>query len=158
MKKPIVIAICVGLVCLAIIAIPVGHPKRVAENTVIDEAGIYESPRGTQIVNVSREDGGRLKIAVAWRKGGGGATTPFQANSDWFMCFDSDDRLWTYVPEQDRHLCHCWYTTDKSSGTLTAGELGGWQGVPQSFLARLPESAKATYAKAQTASELKPKG
>lgn len=124
-KLPIVIALCVGLICLALIAIPVGRPKRIAENVVLNEVGLYESPRGTHFVNVSRVDDGRLKINVTWKNGGGGATAPFQPNSDWFICFDNVDRLWVYVPEQGHDVCHCWYTTHNSSGTRTAGALGG---------------------------------
>jgi hypothetical protein len=84
-KKPILALLGLGLLGLVIRAIPDVAPKRSAENTVFSEVGRHESPHGAQVVNVSRENDGALKIAVTSSYGGGGSMTAIQASSDWFM-------------------------------------------------------------------------
>lgn len=158
MKKPILVLLGIGLlgviVCVALGVMPGVVSKRSAENVVFSDVGRYESPQGTQVVTVSREEGGTVQMAVTNSYGGGGSMKAIHANSAWFMCFDADDRLWVYLPDQNPRYCHCWYADKKGSGVRTAGELGGWQGIPEAFLARLPEPAKATYTMSQTAAEL----
>lgn len=61
------------------------------------------------------------------------------------MCWDATDRLWTYLPDEDQQYCRYWYTTDHGTGECRVGETGGWDGIPENFLARLPDKVKATY-------------
>jgi hypothetical protein len=146
-KKLIGAILVIALVCVVYLAIQVAPPKRIPANVVIVEAGRYVSPNGKQIVEVSSQKDGTLKFFVSKSDGrsGGGPATPFAAQSGWFMCWDSSDRLWTYVPEQDHKCCRNWYAGDEASGSCLVGESGGWEGVPDSFFAQLPETVKATY-------------
>ena len=122
-------------------------PKRVAANVLIQETGRYASPDGEFVVDVWEDNEGELKFFFHRQKNGsgGGPAKSFQAESDWFLCWDSQDRLWSYVPEQDHHCCRTWYANAEASGTGGAGSLGGWEGIPPSFFARLPEIVKETY-------------
>jgi len=61
------------------------------------------------------------------------------------MCWDSEDRLWAYVPEQDNQSCTTWFSNENEFGLGHAGEVCGWEGIPHAFLARLPETVKAKY-------------
>lgn len=149
MKKLIGAALGAALLCIVILVIRCLEPKRVAANVLIEESGRYRSPTGKGLLNIWEEKEGELKFFVYHQKmegrDGGGPAKPFQAESDWFMCWDSQDRLWSYVPEQDHQSCRCWYANEEASGTGGAGEHGGWEGIPPSFFARLPETVKETY-------------
>lgn len=152
LKKLIAAILGIALVCVVYLALQfeqpkLEQPKRIPANVVILEAGRYVSPNGKQIVDVSAQKDGTLKFFVSSGDGrsGGGPAAPFSAKSGWFMCWDSNDKLWTYVPEQDHKCCRNWYAGDAASGSCLVGEGGGWEGVPDSFFARLPETVKATY-------------
>ena len=155
MKNLIGTLLVVALVSIVFFAIrgttanPESLPILVEENVLITEPGRYSSPHGGQLVDIRRENDGSLKFFVSRTKGdgttGGGPVAPFQSKSDWFMCWDSTDKLWTYIPEQDHQYCRNWYANDNGSGCCLVGEFGGWQGIPESFFERLPESVNATY-------------
>ena len=148
MKKLIGAILGIALVCMVCLVVRDAQPKRIAVNVVISDAGRYFSPSGKQIVDISRQENGTLKFFVSNSvdgRSGSGPATPFQAKSAWFMSWDSTDRLWTYVPDQDRQYCRYWYTNERGSGSCLVGEGGGWEGIPDSFVAHLPETAKATY-------------
>jgi hypothetical protein len=119
-------------------------PKRIAANVVFKEIGIYASPVGDCLVEVSVVDEGKLKFFVYRQMKGGrsgsGPTDPFTADSNWFMCWDSQGRLWAYVPERDLEHCSHWYGT----GSRRVGNYG-WDGVPQAFVDRLPTAVKEKY-------------
>jgi hypothetical protein len=149
MKKMIGAILGVALLCALLFAIRHPPQKLVAANTVFTKAGTYRSPSGSHVVRVLPENDGSLKFVVTNEKSNGpngiGPAMPFQARSDWFMCWDSKDRLWTYVPEQDNQYCCCWYSSEEGSGSCLVGEFGGWEGIPNEFFARLPKTVKATY-------------
>jgi hypothetical protein len=129
------------------------EPRRVSPNVVFQETGRFRSTRGPIELRVWTEPSGQLKYYVELKpddedspsRAGGGPTAAFRPNSDWMMCWDTRDRLWVYVPDHDARHCTCWYAYPNGFGGLTPGEHGGWDGVPEAFLARLPEPAKAVY-------------
>ena len=128
------------------------EPRRVSPNVVFQEIGRFRSTRGPIDLRVWTEPSGQLMYYVELKsdddspsRAGGGPTVPFRPNSDWMMCWDIRDRLWVYVPEHYAPYCTCWYAGPYGFGSLTPGEHGGWDGVPEAFLARLPEAAKAVY-------------
>jgi hypothetical protein len=151
-KKSIFVVLGIGLLCMTYFALKRAAPTRSLENIVLSQTGRYLSPQGSQVVDVSLNKDGKLKIDMKSLSCGNGSLTTFQSNSDWFMCFDATDRLWLYHPDDPKY-CHCWYTNERGSGILRPGEVGGWQGIPDAFLARLPAAAKVTYTMAQTAQE-----
>jgi hypothetical protein len=148
MKTLIAVLLGLAMFCIAILVIRSAAPKCLAANVLIEKAGQYRSPDGSCVVNMKEEDGGKLSF-VFYRqdKGrpGAGPANPFRANSGWLMCWDSQNRLWTYVPEQDGEYCRCWYANEESTGTRRVGKLGPWQGIPEAFLARLPDTLKKAY-------------
>lgn len=149
MKKLIGAVLCVSLLGIVLLVIRCLEPKRVAANVLIEKTGRYRSPNGKMHLDIWEENEGELKFFVYRQKNGGrsggGPTNPFQAESDWFMCWDYNDRLWSYVPEQDHQYCRNWYANAEASGTGGSGELGGWEGIPSSFFTRLPDIVKETY-------------
>jgi hypothetical protein len=156
MKRLIGVAFCVVLLILASLIIRGQIPKRVAADVLIEEAGQYRSPNGVCLVDVWEENEGELKFFVYQQKEpgpqvpahaptsildapspqlradriGSGPAKPFRAESDWFMCWDSQDRLWTYVPEQDLSCCSFWQENEDVSGSCLVGDAGGWEGIP----------------------------
>jgi hypothetical protein len=149
MKKLIAVVLGMAMLCIAILVIRSAAPKSVAANVLIEKAGRYRSPDGSFLVDMKEEDGGKLSFVFYRQDGegqrGAGPTNPFRADSDWLMCWDSQGRLWTYVPEQDGKYCRYWYANEESTGSCGVGELGGWQGIPEAFFARLPDAVKKTY-------------
>jgi hypothetical protein len=156
MKKWIGGILCIGLLgwaCFVVVSksltVAIASPKLVSANVIIKEAGSFGSPLNSQMVRIWPEPDGSLKFFVNNQKAignGSGPAAAFEANSDWLMCWDFKDRLWTYIPEQDGQYCRCWYSSEKGSGTTLVGEFGGWDGIPEAFLANLPEKMKAIHA------------
>jgi len=127
----------------------VAPPTVVQPNVIIKETGDFGSPLGSQVVHIWRETDGSLKFFVNRQKdpgSGSGPISSFKANSEWSMCWDSDDKLWTYVPELDDQYCTYWYANENGSGSCRVGEYGGWRGIPEAFFANLPEKVKAVHA------------
>lgn len=123
-------------------------PKTVPANVLITQAGRYRSPNGQHEVNIWREKDGRLKYFFSLAKPnfsiakpndlGSGPTKSFAKDSNWFMCWNSQGELWTYVAEHDLTHCNCLYVRGNVVGNRRAGELGGWEGIPDTFKAKLP--------------------
>jgi len=119
-------------------------------NVVFNQPGKFASPNGELFVNVwARADG---QLLHSWEHPSGSPSstflTPISPQSNWFMCWDDQNRLWVYLPSNPNYCC-TYYHTEKGSGVRECGELGGWDGVPQAFLDRLPEMALKTYRQAQ---------
>lgn len=151
MKQLIGILLSVGLIIIMFLVFWGSKSKRVAANVIIEKPGRYRSPTGNYFVNIWEEEEGKLKYGFYQQKNGGqsgsGPAKSFRAESDWFVCWDSQNRLWAYVPELDHRRCNCFYANEEASGICRAGDLGGWEGIPPSFFNRLPEMAKETYRK-----------
>ena len=145
-KKLIVAIAVIAFVGIVIAVREESRLRATPANVVITKAGRYLSPNGTHVLEVWPQEGGLLKYYVSGKTGGGGPTKPFSPKSEWFMCWDSQDRLWAFVTEQDPKYCSYYYSNDKESGGCTVGEFGGWDGIPDSFLARLPDATKAIRA------------
>lgn len=145
MKKSVIsaISVCI-LIGIAVLVQRNAPPQRVQANVLITNVGRYTSPNGQRVLNVWREKDGRLMFFVKDQKGSGGVAKSFDPGSHWLLCWDDQDRLWSYVPEQDTN-CHYWYWGVSEVGSCHVGETGGWDGIPESFLARLPERVRAVY-------------
>jgi hypothetical protein len=87
-----------GLFCVVYLALTRAAPTRSVENIVLSQTGRYVSPQGSQVVEVSWNEDGRLKIDMKNLRCGNGSMTTFQSNPNWFMCFDATDRLRVYLP------------------------------------------------------------
>ncbi len=149
MKKLIGVLVCIALFIVASFVLRGSARQHVAANVLIEQTGRYRLSSGPHVADVWEVAEGALKFAVyrEQREGrdGGGPAKSFQGESDWFLCWDSQGRLWSYVPEQDLQGCRCWYSDDASSGSRYVGTGGGWEGIPESFFARLPDEVKETY-------------
>lgn len=77
------------------------------------------------------------------------AEVPPSSPVGWFACIDSHNTIWFFNPRDGGRYCERFYETANGTGTAVCGELGGWEGIPNVFLERLPDSALATYRQAQ---------
>lgn len=99
---------------------------------------LYEiRPDKTTINELQHESGSGSSLPANWI-----VTQPI-------MCWDSKNRLWYYDPISNSQYCTRYEITESVNDTTTCHELGGWDGVPQAFLDRLPEMALKTYRQAQ---------
>jgi hypothetical protein len=150
MKKIIGLVFVVALLVIAgFLVFREPAPKRIAANVVFKEIGKYASPVGDCLVEVSVVEEGKLKFFVYRQMKGGrsgsGPTDPFTADSNWFMCWDSHGKLWTYMSDDVMECCRNWYSNDEVSGSTLPGQGGGWEGIPQAFIDRLPAVVKGKY-------------
>ena len=159
MKQLIGVLLGVGLIVVMFLVLRGSAPKtratnvpRVAANVIIEEPGRYRSLTGDYFVDIWEEEEGKLKYRFYRQRikgldggDGGGPAKSFRPESDWFVCWDSQNRLWAYVPELDQRRCSCLYANEEATGICRAGDLGGWEGIPPSFFGRLPDEVKETY-------------
>lgn len=125
---------------------------RVAVNQIFSQAGIYPSPVAPRQVEIQIGPDGKLKHTAKNEHGSVSDHTGFPIDSEWMMCWDSVGQLWFFNPAMSPKYCTVYYVTPTGSGARTCGELGGWNGIPQEFLDKLPAEALNTYATAQAAS------
>jgi len=117
-------------------------------NLIFNQPGRYASPSGLQSVEIWVGDDGLLHLRVQ-DKNGSSAMSGFSPDSDWMMCWDKNDQLWFYNPDEGPTYCRAFYVGPNVRGSRTCGEGGGWEGIPEVFLNQLPEEARATYRLAQ---------
>lgn len=122
---------------------------RIAAGELIAAAGRYGSPRSTRIVEISAWPDGRLSYGVETadprNRQGCRVKETFRAGSGWVAAWDDRERLWMFAPEFSGY-CHCLDFNERDGGLCEPGEHGGWDGIPASFLARLPEKAREVQA------------
>jgi hypothetical protein len=150
MKKFIELALVAVLIVVGFLVFGMNKPRRVAANVIFNEVGEYVSPAGdSSSVEVFENDKGKLEFILYHQMKEGrsrqGPTKAFKPDSNWFMCWDSQGRLWTYLTEENFEYCRNWYRTGEASGTIMVGEFGGWEGIPEAFFERLPKVAKDKY-------------
>lgn len=163
MKKTIFIVCVLILLLMFYDFVPQSElPERVQSNQIIDQPGYYGSPASERTVRVGSESEGQLNFKFARLthpvsqgeqdntiSSGSESKHTLAKNSNWFMCWDSQDRLWAFIPEANKNLCACYYANDDGTGICEVGINGGWEGVPEQFLAKLPEDVKEKYQKYQ---------
>lgn len=117
--------------------------QRIAANALIMRPGTYRSPDGTRVVSILEAAEERLKYTVVGPKSQSVAVNdPFQADSQWFMCWDAKGQLWSYVPELGVHRV---YSEDGRVGLCEVGPAGGYDGMPRPFYVRLPKTVRAQF-------------
>ena len=129
----------IAVACVALLS-SCSSPQRAPAGRFLDQPGVYRSPNGTHAARIYEPAKGWLNYRFV--RGdfgkystGSGPVDPFPADSTWFMCFDDQDRLWTFRSNR----VDCLFP----NGVMHPGEGGGWDGVPQSFFDRLPPDIKA---------------
>lgn len=155
MKRSNGILLAITLLLIAAVLGQAGYrlvrdwPKRTPAGVLITKAGVYHSPRGERVAEIVEDERGKLKYKFLLEqetgRTGGGPSLSFAPDCDWFMCFDDEDQLWVYVPDHERRYCSVMYLSKEVHGVRRPGELGGWDGVPQIFLERLPVQAQEIY-------------
>jgi hypothetical protein len=148
-------AASIGLVLLCVAGC--GKPPTAPKPTVIlippgevfQQYGTFGFPGRPFTVTVAPE--GPQQATITVRRGPGSwGTTKFKPDEPWFCAWSSTGELWTYFAETGA-LAH--YSLSEGHGTRKPGHLGGWQDVPEAFLARLPAAELETYREAQRVAE-----
>lgn len=154
MRKSLYIVLALGVVGALAYALWDLMPRRIPANVVFQDPGHYVSPQGLQTLEFDQEEDGTWNISVTHESQsssgmvfGTGSSMTFSGAGERLLCWDSQDRLWTYIAAVDPNYCRCWYVAanGKGTGTRRPGEAGGWDGIPQAFLARLPKHVRSIH-------------
>lgn len=119
-------------------------PPPTGPGQIVDQPGRYVAASGASSVEIRPQPDGGLQFQ--WTSLGhgqrAGAGMSIAANQAWFAAWDDRGTLWLYNPP---HGVHRFEMTDSGGSSSTrVGEFGGWEGVPEAFLRRLPEAELAT--------------
>lgn len=113
---------------------------------VIQQLGIYLSPHEENLVELRDQDGSDLQLTFAANNDRQvpSSSRTFDSEDPWFFAWDDSDQLWLYT-EQDGVI------TFSRETTTNVGAGGGWEGIPDPFLERLPEQCRTVYQNWSTA-------
>jgi hypothetical protein len=112
---------------------------------IFDQPGRYAADSGASSVEIRPQPDGGLQFRWTSLDHGQRAEAGMSiaANQAWFAAWDDRGTLWLYSPPDGVHRFQL--TPGGGSSSTRAGEFGGWDGVPKSFVKRLPEGELAAY-------------
>jgi hypothetical protein len=120
-------------------------PATTGPGQIFDQPGRYAAASGASGVEILPQPDGGLQFQ--WTSLGHGqraeAGMSIAANQAWFAAWDDRGAVWLYSPPNGVHSFQL--TPSGGSSSTRAGEFGGWDGVPDAFLKRLPEGELAAY-------------
>lgn len=113
---------------------------------VIQQTGVYLSPHEENLVEIRGQDGRDLQLTFSAKNDQGvrSSSLTLDGEDPWFIAWDDSDQLWLYT-EQDG------VTTFSRETTTNVGVGGGWEGIPDSFLEKLPDQCRIVYQNWSTA-------
>lgn len=111
----------------------------------ITSLGEYRSPDGdTLLILMETVDAkGIIVEAKRLKKLGGCARWQVDATQPWHFMFGQDGSVWGFSSDQGPHH---WHSGPVTTGLTIIGIGGGWQGMPESFLASLPQEHRDVHA------------
>ena len=118
---------------------------------IIDAPGSYASPNGVASVLISTDPGGAIVYELVFDSSRAPSAKTIEtrgAFSDargWCMAWDEADRLWMFQPHQK--AIHRYHVSQGNIQFADVGDRGGWEGIPPTFLARLPRALRSQQAK-----------
>lgn len=171
----IVTSLTAALIVFLIVAALL-RPPRLHPGQIVDDFGTYRSPSGRLRLSISESTEGNVNITMlrpvkrfhvltTYSENGVG---DFEAEREWFLCFDEYDRLWLFVgrwdprwgelrkmpyggycpPQPSVQLAGFWFLQVDGQMGVTGGNggIGGtlvsstghWEGVPPEFFERIP--------------------
>jgi hypothetical protein len=172
------LALCLASPIIAILATIAAIvwfiPSRLDSGQIVDESGVYRSPQGHYRLTVSETPDHNVSLVLSRRASRflllssftDDRPIEFEAEREWFACFDEYERLWLFVGKWDsnwgesRKLPSGGYQPHVQSvllegfwfgrrGLLHGGNVvsstGDWAGVPQEFFERIPAKHQAVW-------------
>lgn len=118
------------------------QPQIVQPGEIIDSPGEYQLPGGRVLVSLTPAGSAG---EIQWKASSPHASGAMKvdAASDWFCSIDQYERAWLFDPQ---HGVYHWNETPGGgSRTTSVGVGGGWQGVPDTFLEKLPDKHREDY-------------
>jgi len=117
------------------------QPQVVQPGEIVDTLGEYRSPNGRLQVSIGPGDSaGKIQWMTAARNSS--TKLNFDASDDWFATIDQDDRAWLYASKDGVFVFD---ELPPASATTKVGVGGGWKGIPETFLEKLPEKHRTDY-------------
>ncbi len=117
---------------------------------IIRQTGSYVSPHSENLVEIQDQEDSEMQLMVAANNDRRVPSTVLSLSSadPWFIAWDDSDNLWIYSNQEGVIK---WSRTPDAVNTTNVGQLGGWEGIPESFLDELPEGCKTVYQNWSTA-------
>lgn len=120
-------------------------PVTSGSGLVFDQPGRYAAASDASSVEIRPQPDGGLRFRWTSLDHGQRAEAGMSiaANQAWFAAWGDRGTLWLHSPPDRVHSFQL--TPSGGSSSTRAGEFGGWDGVPEAFLRRLPEAGLAIY-------------
>ncbi|MCE5229331.1 hypothetical protein LLG95_07005 [bacterium] len=119
-----------------------GH-EPMAPDTLFSEKGTYTAPSERLSVQVKTAGKGEMRYRFVFKSGAADEYKTFPAGKEWFMCWDSRDRLWLHVT--DNITCY-WYPPDIGTTMIehkmTPPQASDLALMPKTFKDKLPDKLK----------------
>lgn len=137
-----------GAIVISLLALQIwkqNQPQPVAPGVIVDSFGEYQSLSGhTRLVISPDEDPSKSEISAAAESAGRRYLigVSFESTADWFAALDESDRVWLYTSSDGVRV---WTTSDGIISGVSQVADENWQGVPETFLEKLPEKHRAEY-------------
>jgi hypothetical protein len=143
-------------------------PVRLRAGQIVDEFGTYRSPQRQYGITVAQSPDNIVRVTFTHRTTRywfltsfvDGVSHDFEAEREWFACFDEYDRLWLFVGKWDPQwgdtrrlpsggykphiqgviLEGFWFGQSRVlGGGNVVSSTGDWAGVPREFFDRIPD-------------------
>jgi hypothetical protein len=120
-------------------------PATAGPGQIFDQPGRYVAASGASRVEVLPQAEGGLRVLWTSLDHGQRAESgmTISGKQAWFGAWDDRGAFWLYSPRDGVHRFQI--TAGGGSSSTRAGAFGGWDGVPEPFLKRLPEGELAAY-------------
>ncbi len=113
---------------------------------IIDQFGTYVTPSNKRIATIGLNEKGKFSIKISENRSSKVLpyTVSFQSGDDWLATWSDNDDFWHYSKSTGK-LRLMYYTADGGVRMTLAGIYDGWDGIPESFLEKLPKSEIEKY-------------
>lgn len=126
------------------------QPQVIQPGEIIDMFGKYQSIDNRVHFTVDQSD---VSNECYWRVsqeapvGQGTSRVKFDASASWFTTVDPSGRAWLFATSDavSGEGIFVWGGNSSIYRMSIVGEHGGWEGIPKSFLEKLPEKHRADY-------------
>lgn len=125
--------------------------QNVPVNQLFSEPGIYQSPNGKYLVEISQLPDNKIKYFMRDDDGNGQGPGAFSNKYELYLCWDDQSRVWSFHPQE---LVHYHFIDEERTRTVrlapsskSNSQIAGWSDMPTEFAKIIPENISDLYEK-----------